>query len=118
MVRGTSADLSSMSAMPVPLFDWLCRTWAASRLRSTISVQDSVSIIELINAIRTVKPTASVRYTDQDIRTHYSFEVSADSLREAGWKPAWSLEGGYEQMLEHFTGLTPLLAIDDELEEF
>ena len=81
-------------------------------------VQESASILELVEAIQRVKPEVKVHFTDQDLRTHYSFEVDGASIRKTGWKPEETLIGGLHEILVRFTGLRPALAgghdIDDD----
>lgn len=80
-------------------------------------VQESVSILELAEVIQEIRPDTRVHLTEQDLRTHYSFEVDAAKLRQTGWEPAKTLRNGFREMLAHFSGLAPLHTADSSLDD-
>jgi nucleoside-diphosphate-sugar epimerase len=77
----------------------------------------SASVLEIVAAIQTANPETVVRFTDQDIRTHFSMQVENSKLLATGWRPQWSLEAGVAEMLAHFTSLHRYRPYQDELDE-
>lgn len=69
-------------------------------------VEASVSVLDVVEAARQSRPELTVHYTEQDIRTHYSFDVVGARFRSTGWQPRASLAEGFTEMLEHFAGFT------------
>jgi UDP-glucose 4-epimerase len=65
-------------------------------------VGENTSIVELVRAVEAVRPAVAVRYTEQDVLTHFSFEASGAALAGLGWMPQVSLEAGMAEMLERF----------------
>lgn len=70
-------------------------------------VGENVSILALVDAIRALRPDISVRYTEQDVFTHLSFNIDGSKLYDAGWYPEISLEAGLAELLEHMRGFAP-----------
>ena len=68
-------------------------------------VGENVSISDLAAAICQLRPAASVRYTEQDVRTRFSLDVANDQLLSHGWSPQVSLLEGLSELLAHFTSL-------------
>lgn len=60
------------------------------------------SIVELVEVIKQIRPAVQIRYTEQDIRTHYSFESTSSQVHLLGWTPQISLETGVEELLSRF----------------
>lgn len=77
----------------------------------------SASVLEIVAAIQKANPETEVRFTDQDIRTHFSMQVENRKLLATGWRPLWSLEAGVAEMLAHFTNLRRYLPHQTELDE-
>lgn len=67
---------------------------------------DNVSILDLVDTIKTVHPQVGVRYSEQDIRTHYSFAMRTEAFRNFGWQPSVALESGLDEIITRFSGLT------------
>lgn len=65
-------------------------------------VGSNASILELVDAVRSVQPGLDVRYTEQDVLTHLSFDASAVALAELGWQPQISPAAGLGELLAHF----------------
>ncbi len=68
---------------------------------------DNVSILELVRVIEALRPGIGVRYSEQDIRTHYSFGASTDRFQRYGWRPRVTLEAGLGEIIQRFSGLKP-----------
>lgn len=81
------------------------------------AVGTTASILELVEGVRQTKPDVQVRYVEQDIRTHFSFNVCNDTLVRSGWQPATTLEAGVAELIEHFVGLaaSPLYAASESM---
>lgn len=69
---------------------------------------DNATILELAAEIQAARPAIGVRYSEQDIRTHYSFLVNADRIRRFGWAPRVSLTAGLREIIDNFSGITNL----------
>jgi nucleoside-diphosphate-sugar epimerase len=65
----------------------------------------SPSIIEVCEAVRAAAPGISLHYTEQDILTHLSFQVSTVLLAKVGWNCSWPLERGVSEIIHRFTGV-------------
>jgi nucleoside-diphosphate-sugar epimerase len=59
-------------------------------------------VSDIVDIIRRLKPDTDVRFTDQDIRTHLSFEASNAALTALGWQPQVSLQSGIAELLAQF----------------
>ncbi len=66
------------------------------------------SVIDVVDAITELRPHTQVRYTEQDIRTHLSFETNGEKLRALGWQPSHSLKDGIAELLDGFRGFEAL----------
>jgi len=66
---------------------------------------DNVSILDLMRAVKAVRPDIGVRYSEQDISTHYSFNLITDSFQRFGWRPQVTLESGLREIIQSFSGL-------------
>ena len=66
------------------------------------AVDHNISILELANLIKTIKPGLSVQFTEQDIRTQFSFEASNEKLVALGWNPRVSLAAGLSELANQF----------------
>jgi UDP-glucose 4-epimerase len=70
-------------------------------------VGENVTVLELVEALRGLRPDLNVRYTEQDVLTHLSFAANGDKLNALGWYPAVSLEAGLAELLNHMRGFAP-----------
>lgn len=83
----------------------------------TINVASgNISVHELVAAVQAVRPMISVRHTDQDIRTHLSFEVETTLAHSLGWRPQVDLASGVDGLLARFCNIQPLLVPSTELD--
>lgn len=80
-------------------------------------VTASPSVLEMVDAVHATRPDVPVHFTEQDIRTHFSFEVEAGALRAAGWQPEVGLVLGIEEMLTRFVHLRRSRSADSEVDE-
>jgi UDP-glucose 4-epimerase len=70
-------------------------------------VGDNVSVLDLVRVIEALQPGVGVRYSEQDIRTHYSFGASGERFHRYGWRPQVTLEAGLGEIIQRFSGLKP-----------
>jgi len=70
-------------------------------------VGENVTILGLVEAIRALRPSIDVRYTEQDVLTHLSFAIDGSQLNALGWYPQVSLEAGLAELLDHMHGFAP-----------
>jgi UDP-glucose 4-epimerase len=68
-------------------------------------VGNNASVIDLVETVRIINPSVEVRYTEQDILTHLSIEVTNRKITEQGWQPKLSLEDGLGDLVQAFSGL-------------
>jgi len=66
------------------------------------TVAHNTAIVDLAEIIRQIKPGVSVQFTDQDIRTQFSFEASNEKLVALGWQPRVSLKAGLTELVKQF----------------
>jgi UDP-glucose 4-epimerase len=69
----------------------------------------NISILELIELIRRAEPSVNVRFTEQDIRTHLSFEADNSRLKELGWQPQVEPAAGLAEVIGQFSGFRAVL---------
>jgi len=62
---------------------------------------ENVSVLEVVEAIRALKPDVEVRYTEQDVFTHLSYAVDGGKFSALGWYPQVGLEAGLAELLDH-----------------
>lgn len=65
-------------------------------------VDKNTSVLELVDAIRLIRPDIPVRFTEQDIRTHLSFEAGNAALLGLGWRPQVTVEAGLAELVQQF----------------
>ena len=74
-------------------------------------VGENASILDLVEAVRATKPAVRVRYTEQDVLTHFSFAVDGGKLERLGWRPQYTLEAGMAEVITRFSKMTTLPTI-------
>ncbi len=74
-------------------------------------VDQTVSILDVVELLQQLCPDILYRYTEQDIRTHLSFGAAGTAVREVGWQPQISLENGLAELLQQFRAFYPLLYV-------
>jgi nucleoside-diphosphate-sugar epimerase len=73
-------------------------------------VGENVSILHLVETLKTLNPTIAVHYTEQHQKSHLSFAVNSQRFQALGWRPATSLQAGLADMLTHWTSFRSLAA--------
>ncbi|MCS3683892.1 nucleoside-diphosphate-sugar epimerase [Salinibacter ruber] len=89
--------------------DVLC--WALSRrdkaAGSTLNaMEQNASVIELVDAVKRSCPGVESRRTEQDIRTHLSFELDGGRVRSLGWEPSENVADGLGELIERLRGFS------------
>jgi UDP-glucose 4-epimerase len=75
----------------------------AEDLPAAVNVAEgNPSVLEIAEAIRRVRPETQVHYTEQDVLTHLSFEMTSSHLEALGWQPAVRIEEGLGRLMERF----------------
>jgi UDP-glucose 4-epimerase len=79
------------------------------------AVEGNYSVNQVVSVIKELKGDVNIHYTDQDIRTHYSFSVDNEKLSQKGWRPDHDLQQGIRKLLDRFKGFEGirLSQIDD-----
>ena len=65
----------------------------------------NASVLDLVNAVQNSLPEVGVRFTEQDVLTHLSINVSNEKFIKQGWQPIISLEVGLRELIMKFSGL-------------
>ncbi|MCB0045373.1 MAG: NAD-dependent epimerase/dehydratase family protein [Caldilineaceae bacterium] len=78
--------------------------WADQQALNVVG--ETLTIQALAHRLSAVKPDITLRYTDQDVRTHYSFDINGRRLRELGWAPRVNIEEGLAEIVKSFSGVT------------
>ena len=66
----------------------------------------NASVNTVVEAVRASQPEVQVRFTEQDVRTHLSFELVDDRFRQLGWRPKRDLANGIGEIISEFSGVT------------
>ncbi len=67
------------------------------------------SVNDIAATLKQLVPTATIRYTDQDVLTNISYEVDSSKLMSLGLKAAFRLTDGLREMLARWRGFRPAL---------
>ncbi len=71
-------------------------------------VGKNASVLNLVEAVRKVRPDVRVHATEQDVLTHFSFAVDGRELESLGWKPRYTLEAGMAEVIARFKSVVTL----------
>lgn len=71
-------------------------------------VGENASVLDLVEAVREVKPEMRVHYTEQDVLTHLSFAVDGHKLESLGWEPHYTIEAGMAEVITRFKNVDTL----------
>ncbi len=77
---------------------------------------ENISILELVELLRQAEPAINVRFTEQDIRTHLSFEADNSGLTTLGWHPQVKTAAGLAELAGQFSSFRPVLRDAPDLE--
>lgn len=75
----------------------------AGRVFNVIS--GNASVLDVAEAVSAARPGTELRYTEQDVLTHLSYEVNGGAFIDAGWQPRRRLEEGLAELSGRFRGL-------------
>lgn len=67
-------------------------------------VGTNASVLDIAKALRGAGIDVQVRFTEQDIRTHLSFEVDGSRIRNQGWHPSFPFGRGLCELAHRFRG--------------
>jgi nucleoside-diphosphate-sugar epimerase len=68
----------------------------------------NASILDLVEAVREVKPDMRVHYTEQDVLSHLSFAMDSRKLERLGWRPGCTIEAGMAEVIARFANVVTL----------
>jgi UDP-glucose 4-epimerase len=71
-------------------------------------VGENASVLDLVEAVRLVKPEVRVHYAEQDVLTHFSFAVDGRKLEWLGWEPRYTIEAGMAEVFGRFRNVDTL----------
>jgi nucleoside-diphosphate-sugar epimerase len=89
--------------------DVLCWTLAhrdRTAGRTLNAIGGNASVLDLVNAVKQAAPDVETRRTEQDIRTHLSFEIDAGKIRDLGWTPSYDLVDGLGGLINRLRGFS------------
>jgi len=78
--------------------------------------EGNYSVNEVVSTIKKLRGDLKIHYTDQDIRTHYSFSVDTKKINQIGWKADYDLHLGIKKLLNRFKGFEGLRS--GQIEDF
>ena len=70
------------------------------------AIGGNTSVLDLVNTVKRAAPDVETRRTEQDIRTHLSFEIDAGTIRDLGWTPSYDLVDGLEGLINRLRGFS------------
>jgi hypothetical protein len=79
-------------------------------------MEQNASVIELVEAVKTSCSGLESRRTEQDIRTHLSFELDGSRLRSLGWEPSENLADGLGELTGRLQGFSSPSHLSDSFE--
>lgn len=71
-------------------------------------VGENASVLDLVEAVRELKPEVRVHYAEQDVLTHLSFAVDGRNLEGLGWEPRHTIEAGMAEVIGQFRNVDTL----------
>ncbi|MFO7545533.1 MAG: NAD(P)-dependent oxidoreductase [Trueperaceae bacterium] len=96
--------------------DAVLRAATADAGTSTVHnvVESNASVLDVVEAVKAVRPTVAVRFTEQDVLSHLSFLVDGERIRRSGWQPAKRLREAVGEELARFARLGAVPSPADE----
>lgn len=79
-------------------------------------VGEHMSVLGLTKILQTLRPDIKIHYTEQNIRTHFSYAIDPSKFNDLGWYPEVSVEEGLTELVEHMAGFRPFQPGHDILE--
>ncbi len=74
--------------------------------RTLNAMEQNASVVNLVEAIKESRPSVDSRRTEQDIRTHLSFELDGSRLRSLEWEPSENLADGLGELIGRLQGFS------------
>jgi UDP-glucose 4-epimerase len=71
-------------------------------------VSENLSVLEVAEALRSIKKSAQLYFTEQHALTEFSFVVYSDAIREIGWQPMIKIEKSLAEIVNRFASLSTL----------
>lgn len=69
-------------------------------------MEQNASVMDLVAAVRHARPAVDTHRTEQDVRTHLSFELDDQEIRSLGWRPSQSLNDGLGELMRRLRGFS------------
>lgn len=73
--------------------------------RTLNAFEQNASIMELVEAVRQTYPDVEIRRTEQDVRTHLSFELEGGT-RSLDWAPSHNITDGLSELISRLRGFS------------
>jgi nucleoside-diphosphate-sugar epimerase len=71
-------------------------------------VGENASVLDLVEAIRTLDAAVETRRTHQDVQTDFNIVASPEALMRLGWAPTMTLTSGLAELYRRFDHFQPL----------
>lgn len=87
----------------------LCWTLSNRELtagRTLNAAGQNASVMDLVGAVEETCPDVEVHRTEQDVRTHLSFELDTGTIRSLGWAPSKNLGEGLSELIGRLRGFS------------
>lgn len=85
---------------------WVFSNRERTKDRTLNAIGENASVTDLVQVVSQKAPDIEVRRTEQDVRTHLSFELDDQAIRSLGWSPSVSLADGLGEIIERLRGFS------------
>jgi hypothetical protein len=75
-------------------------------------VAENPSVLDIVEYVRSANPEVEVRFTEQDVRTHYSFSSSGERAKEEELEIDYSVEDSVVDLHRRFEGFRQAAKVD------
>jgi nucleoside-diphosphate-sugar epimerase len=98
------------------LLCWTLENRGRTAGKTLNAFERNASIMDLVEAVRETHPDVETRRTEQDVRTHLSFELE-NGLRSLGWTPSRNIAEGLGELISRLRGFsTPAHLTNDAVQ--
>jgi len=84
---------------------WTLENRARTAGRTLNAFEQNASIVDLVEAVRETHPDVEIRRTEQDVRTHLSFELD-EKPQSLDWIPSHNIPDGLGELISRLRGFS------------
>jgi nucleoside-diphosphate-sugar epimerase len=85
---------------------WALANRGATGGRTLNVMEQNASVMDLVAAVKHARSDVETHRTEQDVRTHLSFELEDQEIRSLGWSPSESLDDGLGELIRRLRGFS------------